>query len=466
MAPSLIYIRLIAVAILAIQGVTSEVQDLCEIGGCSCTPSPLRDDLIDVNCQCSSSAQEISWGPEDGVPSNNVALAPDSTVSLSFQNCQKVEILTQTFNSVPLLQNVSIQNIEEFTIHSRIYESRIGSGQSATISNFKIVNVTDLKVKRHSFEGIRVDGSFLLENVIVQRTPSLAFAFDAVKQFSIFGSRFDRVSMWGFKLDECIEFNALAKSRFFSLASQAMHMKCNKFMLTDNTFDNLHDSSLGLTYGLLDVQGNTFEKLTGKPFVDMRPILELEPNSNIPSGFVFRENKFACEPSLPFNAFAMPSFDVIDGAADSYVDIEKNHFACQCEKMDWFLGAMTHNFDQDVIANGRGSLEFLQKFYDTAGQCLSCGLRKCEVTTDQFGSFHQFAQNALMIHKGELKCSSSGRPLKSQKPGRQLNYTFSLGEEEGNASTRNSLSAASASTAKQNVFGILVLVALPFLRLL
>ena len=57
MAPSLIYIRLIAVAILAIQGVTSEVQDLCEIGGCSCTPSPLRDDLIDVNCQCSSSAQ-------------------------------------------------------------------------------------------------------------------------------------------------------------------------------------------------------------------------------------------------------------------------------------------------------------------------------------------------------------------------------------------------------------------------
>ena len=135
--------------------------------------------------------------------------------------------------------------------------------------------VTDLKVKRHSFEGIRVDGSFLLENVIVQRTPSLAFAFDAVKQFSIFGSRFDRVSMWGFKLDECIEFNALAKSRFFSLASQAMHMKCNKFMLTDNTFDNLHDSSLGLTYGLLDVQGNTFEKLTGKPFVDMRPLLEL-----------------------------------------------------------------------------------------------------------------------------------------------------------------------------------------------
>ena len=157
----------------------------------------------------------------------------------------------------------------------------------------------------------------------------------------------------------------------------------------------------------------------------------------------------------------MPSFDVID-VPNAYVDIENNHFTCQCEKMDWFLGAMTHNFDRDVIANGRGSLQFLQKLYDTGGQCLACGLRKCEVTTDQFESFHQFAQNALMIHKGELKCSSSGRPLKSQKPGRQLNYTFSLGEEEGNASTRNSLSAAGSRVQ----WGMLVLVALPFLRLL
>ena len=71
-----------------------------------------------------------------------------------------------------------------------------------------------------------------------------------------------------------------------------MHMKCNKFMLTDNTFDNLHDSSLGLTYGLLDVQGNTFEKLTGKPFVDMRPILELVSFIAFPStvfSFLFAE---------------------------------------------------------------------------------------------------------------------------------------------------------------------------------
>jgi hypothetical protein len=80
--------------------------------------------------------------------------------------------------------------------------------------------------------------------------------------------------MWGFKLDDCIEFNVLGESRFFSLASQAFHMKCNKFMLAYNFFDNLQDSSMGVRYGLADIQGNTFEKLTGKPFVDLRPLSE------------------------------------------------------------------------------------------------------------------------------------------------------------------------------------------------
>ena len=44
------------------------------------------------------------------------------------------------------------------------------------------------------------------------------------------------------------------------------------------------------------------------------------------------------------------------------VRIENNHFSCQCDKMSWFLGAMTKNFDTDVIANGRGSLQFLRFF--------------------------------------------------------------------------------------------------------
>jgi hypothetical protein len=55
---------------------------------------------------------------------------------------------------------------------------------------------------------------------------------------------------------------------------------------------------------------------------------------------------------------------------------------------------MTRNFDRDIIANGRGSLEFLQKVYDTAGKCLKCGLRKCDI--DETTSFHEFARKALI----------------------------------------------------------------------
>ena len=113
-----------------------------------------------------------------------------------------------------------------------------------------------------------------MKTVIVPRTPSLAFAFDSVKEFSIIRSRFDRVAVWGFKLDPCSEFNVLDQSSFFSLASQAIHLKCKRFMLAQNTFNNLFDSSFGVKYEVADIQGNTFEKLTGKPFVDLRPLIE------------------------------------------------------------------------------------------------------------------------------------------------------------------------------------------------
>ena len=32
------------------------------------------------------------------------------------------------------------------------------------------------------------------------------------------------------------------------------------------------------------------------------------------SGLIFDGNKFACEPTLPFNAMAMPSFDKLTGS--------------------------------------------------------------------------------------------------------------------------------------------------------
>ena len=53
---------------------------------------------------------------------------------------------------------------------------------------------------RNSFEGVSVASSFWMKEVTVPRVPSLAFNFDHIKEFSIYGSRFDRVSMWGFKL--------------------------------------------------------------------------------------------------------------------------------------------------------------------------------------------------------------------------------------------------------------------------
>ena len=115
-------------------------------------------------------------------------------------------------------------------------------------------------------------------------------------------------------------------------------MKCDKFMAAYNVFGQLQDSAFDVEFGLADIQGNTFETLTGKPFLDLRPrptevsrsfmpniyILyllfvtfcnELQPSSEVPSsvqsGFVFRENKFAADPTLPFGSLAMPAFEKV-----------------------------------------------------------------------------------------------------------------------------------------------------------
>jgi len=438
-------------------GVQSQAQNLCNVHGCAC--NTLSEDLIDVNCQCST-GQELILGPEDGTSNSQIRFAPPNTISLTITGCQQLEVLSKTFNALPKLQNITVKDVQKAILQSRLYEAHAGNGQSATISNFEIANVKDLQVMRHTFEGVRVTGTFMLKSVVVQKTPSMAFSFDYIKDFSIMGGRFDRVSMWGFKLENCDEFNALGDSRFFSLASQAFHMKCKRFMLVQNTFDNLMDSSLGVRYGVADIQGNTFEKLTGKPFQDMRPMIETNPGESQRDGLIFSGNKFACKPTLPFNAFAMPSYDSIN-IPEAHVSIENNHFSCQCDKMSWFLGAMTKDFDTDVIANGRGSLDFLRKLYDTAGQCLSCGLLKCTETETRF---HDFANSALMVHKGQLKCSKSGQPLKSQKPGREFTAFSISGEEESLSDTRNmehlQSSASTLSTYKFHLLSVVYGVAL------
>jgi len=87
------------------------------------------------------------------------------------------------------------------------------------------------------------------DQVVMERVPSLAFYLDEVNEFRIRNSRFERVSTWGFKFgteagSSCREFNVLQESSFFSLASQAFLMKCDKVLLLQNTFNKLQDASL------------------------------------------------------------------------------------------------------------------------------------------------------------------------------------------------------------------------------
>ena len=53
---------------------------------------------------------------------------------------------------------------------------------------------------------------------------------------------------------------------------QGLKMRCSQFMLGYNLFVSLHESAFDVEYGLADIQGNTFETMTGKPFIDLRPI--------------------------------------------------------------------------------------------------------------------------------------------------------------------------------------------------
>ena len=90
---------------------------------------------------------------------------------------------------------------------------------------FLLLKVREFQVSRQTFEGISVDSEFSMSDVYIPRIPSMAFKFDHVNDFNIFSSRMDRVSMWGFKIENCGSFNVLGMSRFFSMASQAFLLR-------------------------------------------------------------------------------------------------------------------------------------------------------------------------------------------------------------------------------------------------
>jgi len=406
--------------------------ELCSDNDCTCNPSG-DTDLIDVICKCSPNRDPLRIADKSN-PRNTLYL-PENAASLQLERCHHVEIFAKTFNHAKSLKNVTITDSAKTKLHPKMYE--IGSGTSPHFTTFELTNVRHLEVQRNAFSGISIDGSFVLTDVFMERIPSLAFDFDNVNEFTILKSRIDRIAMWGIKPKKCNSFSILGGSRLYSLATNAFELECNKFMLAYNTFDSLLDASLNVKSGLIDVQGNTFESLTGKPFISLEPATSNEQ----PARFVFRQNKFKADPTLPFNALAMPAFDLVKDQ-DCTDCVEDNHFLCDCNKVGWFIAAITHEFDSDIIANGRGSLEFLKRLYDTSGQCLECDLRTCEPKDGH--AFRNFAQAAVTKVKGRLICSASRQPLKSQRPGAnhensidEANQYYSEEEDLANVKTKD-----------------------------
>eukprot|EP00095_Tigriopus_kingsejongensis_P001264 maker-scaffold149_size310270-snap-gene-0.8 protein:Tk01264 transcript:maker-scaffold149_size310270-snap-gene-0.8-mRNA-1 annotation:"unnamed protein product" len=376
-----------------------------------------------------------------GTLTEGVSEPPQNAIQLKISSCHSVELFPRIINHMPNIQNITIEKASKVNVHPRLYNPKAATGQTARLGTIEFSEVQDLSVGRHAFEGISIDGSFWLKEVTMERVPSMAFNFDHVKEFSIFGSRFDRVSMWGFKLESCSEFNALGMTRFYSLASRGLFLQCEKFILAYNVFVSVHDSSFDVKFGFADIQGNTFDSMIGHPFMELRPMTrqELKPESK--SGLIFRENKFTANPFLPFGSLAMPAFEKLDPEI-GYVDVDKNHFVCECNKLSWFIAAMTHQFDKEAIAEigsnqlGYGSLEFIDLLYETSGHCLNCQLTNCEVSEKDF---MKYAYHALIVDGDDLKCSISDQPLKSHSksgkstfvvPDRPSSYSYEREHED------------------------------------
>ena len=73
----------------------------------------------------------------------------------------------------------------------------------------------------------------------------------------------------------------------------------------------------------------------------------LQEGDNFQSGLVFRENRLAGDPTLPFNSLAMPGYaDLSQGTDDHMVMIESNHFRCKCDSVGWVIAAMEHGYQK------------------------------------------------------------------------------------------------------------------------
>jgi len=374
---------------------------LCLVPGCDCVENPVTG-FLDVSCSCPPATQKLVLGPPD-----KGSLPPHNTGTLTVQECQHVEIASGVVNNMEALQNITIKNTQNLVLHPHLYRAKGSTRKLAgKLENIEISHVKNLMVKRFSFKDMEITNRFYLGEVKMSNVVSLAFTFSYVKEFSVFASIFDRISMFGIKLGHCEQFNVLGMTHFTSLAAHAIKVKCDKFSLAYNWFGRLHDSSFEIEYGLCDIQGNTFVSLGGKPFLNMRPMASSSTEIAM-SGLVFRVNKFMSEPSLPFGSLAMPSFSLLSPES-SYVDIEGNQFNCDCQAIGWLIafgkyGLNTESLKEIGATSGPGTPTFVAQMYNTAGHCLE---------SEQ--GLGQFAEEVLSWNGDTFTCGEKGLEVRNR----------------------------------------------------
>lgn len=359
-----------------------EAGSLCETDGCQCNG-------VSIHCYCHHQ-QVLKIGLEDRVKS--ASQPPTNGEYLHLENCHHVELYAGLLNHMENLKNLTVKQCHAVVIHPKLFEARGARKEAGTVQNIELHSIQKLKVKRYSFKDITVSGMFYLGEVEMESVVSMAFHFKYVKEFSVFASRFARISMFGIKIERCGEFNILAMTQFTSLAAHAIKAKCDKFSMAYNWFGQLHDSSFDVEFGLCDIQGNTFNSLQGKPFLSLTPYFNLDqsqPQENMMMGLVFRENKFLSQPTLPWASLALPSFNNLSPSA-SYIDVDSNQFVCDCQAVGWLLAFGKLNYNSKSLSKvGRVEAEdsFTKEIFMTAGDCLECEGEKCGDTGERMTDF-------------------------------------------------------------------------------